>query len=45
MALTAVLDNLFSNAIKYSPLDSEVHVTLWKESGTVVCGWTTRARS
>jgi signal transduction histidine kinase len=37
VALAAVLDNLFSNALKYSPLDGEVHVTLWKDSGTVVC--------
>jgi signal transduction histidine kinase len=37
VALAAVLDNLFSNALKYSPLGGEVRVTLWKESGTVVC--------
>jgi signal transduction histidine kinase len=37
VALAAVLDNLFSNALKYSPLGGEVRVTLWKESAMVVC--------
>ena len=37
VALAAVLDNLFSNALKYSPLGGDVCVTLRKDSGTVIC--------
>lgn len=37
VALAAVLDNLFSNAIKYSPPGKGVRVTLQEEAGTVVC--------
>lgn len=37
VALAAVLDNLLSNALKYSPLGGEVRVTLWRESGTIIC--------
>lgn len=37
VALAAVLDNLFSNALKYSSPGGKVEVMLWKDSGTVIC--------
>lgn len=37
VALAAVIDNLFSNAVKYSPPGGKVEVMLWKDSSTVVC--------
>jgi signal transduction histidine kinase len=38
VATAVVLDNLFSNAVKYSPRDKQVYVTVRAEPGGLVCG-------
>ncbi|TAE28770.1 MAG: hybrid sensor histidine kinase/response regulator [Candidatus Kapaibacterium sp.] len=36
-SMTQILDNVLSNALKYSPHDAEVRITLTKQNGTVRC--------
>ncbi len=36
-SMTQILDNLLSNALKYSPHDTEVRITLTKNNGIVRC--------
>jgi signal transduction histidine kinase len=37
VVVAAVLDNLMSNAIKYSPAGSQIRVLVWNDAGWVVC--------